>query len=241
VRTISNLIAAVVLNLALFASVVEATPILVSADATVAGGAVADVNFGSEEFAGGLLSGMDGSRIFGPYRFYLLFALPAFAPGTQITSATLRGWYNADWDTFDDRTHSLYQAPTTWSESTITWNNQPGPSSGVLGVFNASSSLPGTLQFWNLTTAVNGAYLAHDAFFSLMFRADDEGVGVVPFNNNLEYFASREYLGGTRGFILDVQVTGADSSSVPEPTTLLLVGAGLAGVVAYRRNRSMTS
>ena len=142
-----------------FSKRVEAVPLLVSGDATVAGGLLADLNFGAEDYSGGLLTGSDGSGLFGPYRFYLLFALPVFVPNTFISSATLRGFYSDDWDTFDDRTHSFYQAPAAWSESTITWNNQPGPLGGSLGSFNAAAATPGTLVSWDVTFALNTAYL----------------------------------------------------------------------------------
>src|SRR4029453_18635169 len=78
----------------------EAIRILVSKDATVAAGLLADVNFGSEDTRGGLLTGSDGSGLFGPYRFFLMFLVPAFVPATSISSAVLSGFYNDDWDTF---------------------------------------------------------------------------------------------------------------------------------------------
>jgi hypothetical protein len=211
----------------------EATPISVSADATVVGGLFADVNFGSEDFRGGLLTGLDGSTIFGPYRFYLSFTLPNFTPGTFIASATLQGFYNDDWDTFDDRGHSFYQALSTWTESAITWNNQPGSIGGPLGTFNPALGTPGTLQSWNVTAPVNDAYLADTLLYSVLFRADDEspGAGAV-LNNNLEYFASREFMGGAHAFRIDVEV-----ATVPEPGTLLLLGIGVA---AAMRNRQLT-
>ena len=214
-----------------FSQRAEANPILASADATVAGGLLAGVNFGGDDIRGGLLSGSDGSAIFGPYRFYLMFALPLFAPGTVISSATLQGFYADDWDTFDDRTHSFYQAPTNWTETTITWNNQPGSIGGPLAVFDAGQATPGTFQSWDMTSAVNGAYLQQMVGFSLLFRADNEAPGMAPvINNNLEYFASREFLGGAGAFRLDVAV-----AAVPEPGALLLLATGLAGVVWQRR------
>lgn len=214
-----------------FVSRAEALPILVSADATVAGGPFGDTNFGDETFRGGLLSGRDGSAIFGPYRFYLLFALPAFIPGTFISSGTLEGFYNDDWDTFDDRTHSFYQAASTWTESGITWNNQPGATGGTLASFNAATATPGTFQSWDLTVPLNSAYLAQSSLFSLLFRSDDETLGVSPVtNHNLEYFASREILGGARAFRIDVELT-----QIPEPGTLVLFGAAVALGEAHRR------
>ena len=209
----------------------EAAPILVSADATVSGGLLSDVNLGKEDLLGGLLSGSDASGLIGPYRFYLMFTLPVFTPGTFISSATLQGFYTSDWDTFDDRMHSLYQAPSTWTETSITWNNQPGPMGGPVGSFNAAQATPGSFQSWNLTPAVNAAYLQQMLLLSILFRADSEAAGALPvLNHNLEYFASREFQQGSRAFSLDVEV-----SAVPEPGTLLLLATGIAGAARLRR------
>jgi PEP-CTERM motif len=231
-RKLTGLVAMVAV-LAAFSHEAEGAPLLVSADATVAGGLFANENFGAEDYGGGLLSGVDGSALSGPYRFYLMFALPAFTTGTVISSAVLEGIYIDDWDTFDDRTHSLYQAPTTWSESTITWNNQPGSIGGPIGSFNAATAALPSVLSWNITAAVNTAYLAHNLLFSVMFRADDETLGVAPvINNNLEYFVSREFAGAAAGFRIDVTV-----AAVPEPATALLLAAGLAGALGRRHWR----
>lgn len=216
-----------------FAARVEAVPILVSADATVAGGLFAGDNFGDSAYGGGLLTGLEGSEFFGPYRFYLMFALPAFTANTFVQSAVLRGFYSDDWDTFDDRTHSFYRAPSTWTESTITWNNQPGSAGGALGAFNAAQATLETFQSWNITAAVNAAYLGQNPLFSLLFRADNEALGTAPvINNNLEFFASREFAGGAQAFRIDV-----DIAQVPEAGTLTLVALALAGALARRRAR----
>ena len=65
---------------------------------------------------------------------------------------------------------------------------------------------------------VNVAYLQHTSLFSILFRANDESPGALPvLNNNLEYFASREFQQGARAFRLDVEI-----AAFPEPGTWLL-------------------
>jgi hypothetical protein len=219
--------------LGVFGTAAEAAPILVSADATVAGGFLPNLNLGNSGVRGGLLSGTDASALSGPYRFYLMFQLPAFAPDTFISSATLQGFYNDDWDTFDDRTHSIYQSPTTWTESTINWNNQPGPIGAPVATFDAARATPGTYQSWDVTAAANTVYLERMLLLSFLFRADDESRAMLPvLNHSLEYFASREFEQGARAFTLDVQV-----AAVPEPASLLLLSTGLAAAIRLRRGR----
>ena len=191
-----------------------------------------DTNFGTDTFRGGLQTG--GTEFGELFRFYLKFDLSeAFAPGLEIGSATLRGFYEDDYDLFVNETHSLFLgAHDAWTESGITWNNQPGPSGLPLSVFDAAaynlqrttSGFVGLFATWNITAAANMAYL-DDRTLSIVFRAGREAGGVP----NLEYFASKE-LDPNRAFRLEVEV-------VPEPASLLLLGSGLA-LALGRRLRS---
>jgi hypothetical protein len=208
----------------------------VQADATVQAHAPT-ANSGAGTFAGGL---MTGATEFGElFRFYLKFDLSAaFAPGLHVESAILRGFYNDDYDFFANQTHSFYLgASDAWTESGITWNNQPGVTGAPLAVFDAAAYdsrrtfdagfLP-LFTAWDLTTAVNMAYLT-DQMISLVLRANNEAPGVP----SLEYFASKEF-SPNLAFRLEVNV-------VPEPASLLLFGSGLALTAYCRRLRNTTN
>ena len=206
----------------------------VQADASVQAQAPT-TNFGAGTFRGGLQT---GATEFGElFRFYLKFDLSAaFAPGLRVESAMLRGFYNDDYDFFANQTHSFYLAASDgWTESGITWNNQPGVTGLPVSVFDASAydsrrtfsaGFLGLFLSWDVSTAVNMAFQT-DLILSLVLRANNETLGVP----NLEYFASKEF-NPNLAFRLELDVV-----PVPEPVSLLLFGSGLA-LTAYLSSTS---
>ena len=215
----------------ILANSAQAVVLTVAEDASVVGQTSATLNQNGNTYRGGLFSGVDG--IIGqddPSRFYLKFHLPAYTAGTVISSATLTGYYNDDFNAADDRTHSFFLAANdAWTESGITWNNQPGTVGSALAVFNAAAVTPGTSLNWNITGAANGEYLG-DGVLSILLRADDESL--LASNANWEYFASKEY-NPALAFQLSVTI-----AAVPEPTTTALVLLALsAGLLSNRRHK----
>jgi len=217
--------ATIVLSISISA---QAVVVPVAQDCSVIGQDYASQNLNGNTFNGGLFSGVDGlAGNDNPSRFYLKFNLPAYTPGTIVSSATLTGFYNADWSAADDRTHSLYLAANdSWTETSITWNTQPGPTGSALGVFNAAVSTPSNFLSWTITGAANGEYLG-DGVLSVMFRADDESL--VGSNNNWEYFASKEY-DPTLAFRLTLEIT-----QVPEPAAASMLVVGILAFFARLR------
>ncbi len=182
-------------------------------------------SYGASTFEGGLFTGQTS----GAGRFFLKFQLPAWVPGTVVTSATLNGTY-----TFDllaaDTVHGIYLvADDGWGELTLTWNNQPVAGGVPLAIWDAATApappVSQSFQTAELTAAVNTQYQL-DGVLSLMFRAIDEGPA-----GTFEYWSSREHL-DQPGFTLDVTI-----APIPEPGTVGLLALGLLGLAGRARRR----
>ena len=204
-------------------AVAGAVPIPVLEDASVIADAP-DANQNANTTGGGLFTGTAGfpERA----RFYLKFQLPAFVPGTQISAATLSGFYTADLFEATDALHGIYLAgDDSWSELTITWNNQPGLSGTAQASWDpALAPAPPVSQSFDLTAIASQEYQG-DGVLSLVFAAQDE----VP-DQTWEYWSSKENV-GTAPFTLDVTI-----GVVPEPASGLLVGLGIAGLALRVRS-----
>lgn len=144
-------------------------------------------NLNGNSYRGGLFTGVDGAITNSSARFYLKFKLPV-APETEVTSAILRGYYNDDYNQADDDVHGIYfVASDSWSESSLTWDNQPGQAYGMSeATFDATKAKVGTFVGWEITPIVNQE-LQGDGVLSLLFHANKESM--VPENQNWEYFA----------------------------------------------------
>ena len=200
--------------------------IYVVEDESVTGGDAADTNWDNWEYRGGLWSGCDGGTSDSPARFYLKFNMPSYEPGTYIESAMLHGYYNDDWSDADDGLHDIYlSASDAWSQSTITWNNQPGTSGSPIAGWDAKGETTGTWQNWDIAATMDAEYQG-DGVLSLVFRARDETVT----RNNWEYFAGREY-DPNLAFFITYRV-------IPEPGIVSLFGVALgAAAIGLRRIR----
>jgi len=158
-------------------------------------------------------------------RIYLTFALPAFTPGTSISSASLNGFLETSVD-FGGLVYAVSLASSdAWDEGTITWNNQPGIGAATGAFFDPTGIPDGTsVNIPGLGAAADAAYQG-DGFLSLVLVTSDESQLVCNADCPIASFTSDE---GGNGFTLDFTV-------VPEPGTALLTSLGLLGLAIARR------
>lgn len=195
----------------------------------------------NSSYGGGLFSGVDGGISSSFAQFYLKFNLPTYVAKTQVTSATLTGYYNDDYNQADDKTHSIYSLPgypgydDSWSESTIDYDNQPYNYQYLrdyprLAKFDAAEATVGTFVSWDITSAVNQEYQG-DSVLSLLFRPDYDNV--EPENKNWEYFAEKEF-DSEKAFRLEVEI-----APVPEPSATVGLLFGALGAVYLLKQRQL--
>lgn len=216
--------AAALMCLALAVGSSQAAILPVGPDVTVSR-ANPNMNFSAYDYQGGLVTGYSG---FAASIFYLKFTLPALEPGMFISDATLHGFYSYDDTPAYDQVHGIYLAAGDgWSETAITWTNQPGFAGSPIAVFNPASSSAGTYLSWDITPAADQQYKG-DGVLSLVLKAIEESGSV----NGAERFRSKEYVvsGGPTPFYIDFTV-----SAVPLPDALWLFGAGVVGLLLLRR------
>jgi hypothetical protein len=166
-------------------------------------------------------------------RTYLQFQLPTRVPGAVVASAILKGYYYSDWAEGIDTTHSwLLAASDSWSKSTITWANQPGPSGAAIASFVPASTPKGWVS-WDITAVTNQEYNT-DGVLSLVLKEDNEGATL----NGLEYFSAKAQ---NPQFAFQIDLDIQNSSTVPEPVSLIIwtvLGAGAAGFAMRRREKA---
>lgn len=165
-----------------------------------------DYNLNLNTFRGGLYTGVDGAISQSPARFYVKFPLPALVPGTKVVSAKLIGYYNEDYDANDDDYHGIYYVGSdSWTESTITWDNQPGQFFGISEAsFNAATATVGSFISWDVTPIVNQVYEGDpDRLISFLFHASRESTTST--NRNWEYFAEKDYA-PTKAFRIELTI-----------------------------------
>lgn len=104
------------------------------------------MNFGTDAAAYGVRSFSSGDA-----RSFVRFNLPAIPAGCTVTGATLRLYTSAG---VTGRTLQALRVSANWTETGVTWNNQPG----TTGAAATASSVASGWVPWTVTTMVQAMY-----------------------------------------------------------------------------------
>jgi hypothetical protein len=111
-------------------------------------------------------------------RLLVRFNLPSIPQGCQLQSATLR-LFASGYKT--GRTLDAYALAGSWTESGVTWSNQPAPAGTA-----ASTGSGSNWRQWTVTSQVSGMYAPGGVNNGFMVRDRNNG------NNSDQQFNSRE-------------------------------------------------
>jgi hypothetical protein len=118
-------------------------------------------------------------------RSFLMFDLSAIPPGATVNSATIILCLTADPSPpAEGRTHGLYRTTSAWTETGLTWNNQPT----VAGSTTSTMTVPATTQCISADVAADvQAWLSGTANYGWRINDEDE------VNSSPVRYAAREH------------------------------------------------
>jgi len=151
-----------------------------------------DLNLHGTETGGGIFVGRHGSGAYG--RGWFKFDLPEVSSATiRVASARMYAYLeNPPGVTDDAPIGAYYSDDDSWSETTLTWNNQPSFDGVPLDLIDnpASPDMFVALNYysWDITSAVSTA-LMDDGYLSIMLRQVNESIDYTTF----KYFVEEEY------------------------------------------------
>ncbi len=148
-------------------------------------------NFDGNEHRGGLWVGNESTD--GMTRSWVKFDLSSIPDGVVITSASFRAYLTDEWNFTQDAAIGLYySADDSWSESGITWNNQPEfaavPSDVIDGPAGPEMFVNGTWYEWEVTSDVEEA-LTGDKMLTEVLKQINEDLSIETW----KYFIEDEY------------------------------------------------
>jgi len=99
------------------------------------------------------------------------FDLPLTPSGCSVTAASLKLWVSA---TGGSRTMNAYQSGGSWTETGVTWNNQPATTGSAVGVTSTGAN---SWTTWTVTSIVQAQYAGTNNGF--IVQDSNEGSGTT--------------------------------------------------------------
>ncbi len=178
-----------------------------------------DSNFDANTNGGGLFVGYEPTD--GDSRSWLKYDLSSIPKEIGITSVSVNLYCNQEFMSTEDLPLAIYYSDDdTWSETTITWNNQPSFDASPLDVIDTPASpnmfVPGTWYSWDVTSAFKTS-LTQNKTLSLVLKQIDE----VATNVTWIYFVEKEYDAFTSSYLsleyttpnaINLKVDGQDTA-----------------------------
>ncbi len=143
--------------------------------------------------------------------------------GLNVTGATLSLYHTVN--TGNGATFDLFRNTSAWVEDTVTWDTAPSYDPLAASSMTIADSTQSIWRDWDVTALVQGW---------LTGTFDNFGVTLARFDqpNSVVYFASSDNLDYAPQLIINYE-----ANVVPEPSTYLLLGSGIAGLAFWRRRR----
>ncbi len=160
-----------------------------------------------------------------PDKGLLEFDLSSVA-GLNVTGATLSLYHRSNGG--NGATFDLFRNTSAWDESTVTWDTAPAYDSLASSSLSIADGSIGVWRDWDVTALVQGWLIgAYDNYGMTLSRIDQP--------NSYIYFFSSDYI--DTSYAPKLTIDYDLGVVVPEPSTYLLLGSGIAGLALWRRRR----
>jgi hypothetical protein len=180
-------------------------------------------NYNGTENGGGLFVGYDA--VAGYARAWLKYDLSSISKEIGMLNAKLFVYCSDEWADADLPVGVYYSDNDTWSETTITWNNQPGfnavPADTIDSPASPDMFVIGNWYSWTVTAPLMSA-LSDDKMLTLVLKQVDETSSTITW----QYFAEREYNTFLASYL-------SIEYSTPDTTTLTVDGVSTAPLIDY--------
>ncbi|VAV85753.1 hypothetical protein MNBD_DELTA01-135 [hydrothermal vent metagenome] len=156
----------------------------------------------------------------------LEFDLTSLA-GANIIDATL-SFYHV-FNSGNGATFDLFRNTAAWDEAAVTWDSAPAYDAVSAASLSISDDNVGVWRDWDITALVQGWTSGTYDNYGMTFSRVDQ-------SNSDIYFASSDNTTPAWAPKLTINYDSGNNV-VPEPSTYLLLGSGLAGLAFWRRRQ----